>query len=204
MGFNDFVQKAVSKGKATNMQPRGRQTAQPGIDDVNRASVATMETAFDDVESFIEGKATSRVGRGTSVGDICDALIPANTVPSPGNPSLVVSLSPNSWDDGANVATAPAAQVIGVFGPGIAYFAVAQLNIGRQRILIQNNGTGNLFIVFGKASQFNADVTTRFHMRITPGQTYFDDSWQGRVDVASDTGTTISVAEFTRAKNVSQ
>jgi len=204
MGFRDFVKDAINAGQEINEKPRTRPGSQPGIDAVNQAAPATADTAFEDVGPILQGKTTARPDRHTSLEDLCDALVPPSNVPDGSHTSLAVSISPNSWSDGANQASAPGIIAIGIFGGAVIYQSVAQLNIGRIRLVIQNVGTGNLFVVFGKAAQYGADTTTKYHIKIAPGQTYFDDSWQGRVDVTSDTGTSISVIEMARAQNVSQ
>jgi hypothetical protein len=203
--FFDFVDTSVKKGANVNAQPRGRQTSQPGVDAVNQAIKANSGNAFDDVESVLSGNTTARQARRPmSAGDLCDAIVPPNNVVSSAKASLAVSISPNSWNNGGNQTTAPLLITIAAFGATVPYEPYAQFNTSRTRLMIQNLGSGNLFIVFGKASQFNADITTKYHMKIAAGQTYFDDQWQGRIDVASDSGTQFTIIEFTRAQNVSQ
>jgi len=203
MGWKDYVEKAVKTGAAVNSAPRGRSDTQ-AIDAVNRAAPLNAGNAFDNIESILEGNTTARPARYTELSDLCAAIVPPNTVPDASHASLAVSLTPNDWNDGSNQASPPQVLTIAAYASIANWQTVAQLNIGRTRLLIQNTGTGNLYLVFGKASQYNANITTSYHLKITPGQTYFDDSWQGRVDMVSDSGTTASVAEFSRAQNVSQ
>ena len=204
MAFGDFVKDANAKSATVNSAPRPRQLQQAGIDAVNHAALPTENTAFEDVESILEGNTTARKFRGISLEDLCAALLAPSEIPSQSHASLAVSISPNSADLGANQATVPIIIPIAAFGGANIYEPIAQLNISRQRLTIQNVGLGNLFIVYGKASQYGGNVTTVYHLKIAPGDTFFDEQWQGRIDVASDTGTSISVIEFSRAQNVSQ
>lgn len=203
MGFKDFVSTAVKTGSAVNSAPRGRSDTQK-IDAVNQAAPTTDSNAFDDIESILKGNTTARPARGTELSDLCAALVPPNTVPDASHASLAVSLTPNDWNDGSNQASTPIVLTIAAYASIASWQTVAQLNTGRTRLLIQNVGSGNLFLVFGKASQYAANITTIFHLKVAPGQAYFDDSWQGRVDMVSDSGTSATVAEFARAQNVSQ
>jgi len=203
MGFRNFVSDAVKTGTQVNSSPRGRHDQQ-GIDAVNQAAPSTADNAFDEIENILKGKTTARSARGVSLEDLCSALVPPNTVPDASHASIAVSLTPNDWNDGTNQASPPQVLTVAAYASIASWQTVAQLNTGRTRLLIQNVGTGNLFLVFGKASQYAANITTTYHMKVAPGQTYLDDAWQGRVDMVSDAGTSASVAEFTRAQNVSQ
>jgi hypothetical protein len=196
--FNTIVNDAISK---VPKKPRGR-FQNDAIDAINRAS-ATAENAFSDVKSVLEGNSSARQQREVEAGDVCDTVMSGNTLPSIDKDSLVVTLSPLSWGQGNNQATNPINTVLGDFA-STGYILGAQYNPQRTRLMIVNTGSGSLFVIFGKAAQYGANVTTLFHLVIPEGEVYIDDSWQGRVDIASDTGSSFSLIEFSRALNVSQ
>ena len=186
------------------MAVTGSQTQQ-GIDAANRAAgTIDDQDPFSEVAEIIAGKAAIRKSRSTPGPDLCDCTIPGNTVPTTDDPALVIAISPNSADQGMNTATNPFITTLNAFSV-VGYQRFLQANPGRQRFIIQNTGSSNLFVVFGKADQFGADITTKNHMKIVPGATYIDDGYRGRIDLASDAaGGTVSVIEFVRQQNVSQ
>lgn len=199
MSFKDTVDSAI---KSVPARPRGRNSNQTGIDEANQASVQTSATVFDDVQSLIDGSATARPVRKAGASDICDTIIPPNNLPSPGNAGIVSVLSPLSWGEGLNTATIPAVQSYDV---AQGFVSVAQFNTSRNRVMIQNIGTGNVYVIFGNSQAVNGDITNAYHFLIAPGETMSDDSWQGRIDIAVDAdGTLVSVTELSRVINVSQ
>jgi len=204
MGFNDFTNNSVKQATRVNSAPRGRPAAQAGIDAVNASAARDATNAFDDIEGLLEGKSTARPARGVSLDDLCAAIVPPNQIPSQAQTSIAVSVSPNSWDDGSNLASVPGIIAVPAFVSTVPFVNVAQYNTQRTRLVIQNLGSGNLFVIFGKAAQYGGNITTNYHLQVASGQVYFDDQWQGRIDVASDSGCSISVVELARAVNVSQ
>lgn len=199
MSFNKVVNSAIASVPA---RPRGRNSNQTGIDEVNQASVPTSETVFDDVQSLIDGSATARPVRKAGASDICDTIIPPNTLPSPGNAGIASIASPLSWGEGLNQSTIPAVQSYDV---AQGFVPVAQFNTSRNRLMIQNIGTGYVYVIYGNAQAVKGNIATAYHFRIAPGDTLSDDSWQGRVDIAVDAdGTLVSVVELSRVINVSQ
>ena len=186
--------------------PQRSQALQDAIDQVNQISQNEKNIdPFSEIGPILDGQSTSRQPRKGSGLDICDAVIPANTIPSTDNPSVVVAISPDSFGQQSNLATNPRVQTITAYASPSSYVTVAQANQSRQRLILQNVGSsGNIFVIFGKATQFGGDITSFYHLIIQPGDTYIDDSWVGRVDVSSDSGASLSTIEFTRQLNVSQ
>lgn len=171
-----------------------------GIDAVNKAtSEIDNIDPFSQVRGILDGQATSRNQRKGSV-DICDTTLPANSNVSGANPSVVVSIGPNSYDAGSNAASNPLIQTV-----NLAYQLLIQANPARQRILLQNNATTNLFIILGNAASFGAKDSTLYHIKIPAGQTYIDEQWVGRIDIVSDAvNGVVSCVETWRNLNVSQ
>jgi hypothetical protein len=203
MTFSSFIKDGLKKVPAT---PEGRNPQQTAIDVVN-ANSGISESPFADVKAVIDGASSARPQLLRPSLDLCDAVIPGNNVPTTNNPALVVALSPNSFDENINQASQPFVQDIPAFVTSSTYQTVLQNNPARRRLMIQNvnKDTTPLFVIFGKATQFNGDVTANYHMQITPGQTYIDDRYVGRVDVVGGAADVkIAVTEFTRSKNVSQ
>jgi hypothetical protein len=172
-----------------------------GIDQVNQA-VADVDNAhpFAEVQKVLDGIATAREQRGTSPLDICDAILPANQFADNSKPSLLVSISPNSFDEGAS----------GISNPLIAavqtgYQLALQANPKRQRLFVQNGGGTGLYIIFGSAATFGAVDSTLYHAKIAVGETFIDEMWVGRIDIVSDApGGKVSIWEMWRTLNVSQ
>jgi hypothetical protein len=179
---------------------------QVGIDQVNDAGRAASQIdPFANISGILEGKNTARVQRPRTA-DLCDAVLPGGAIPSTSDPALNVTISPNSFTEGSNQVSQPFVTTPPLFVNVSSFIAALQANPSRQRFMIQNlSGTANLFLIFGKASQFGGNITTAFHFKLVPGQTLVDDLWNGRIDLVADaSGGTISVSEFTRVTNVSQ
>jgi hypothetical protein len=155
---------------------------------------------FSQVRQVLDGKATIRPIREAGAIDICDAVLPPNQLADSSKPSLLVSLSPNSSDSGANGASNPLIASI-----GLTYITILQANPKRQRIFIQNNGGTGLYLVLGSAATFGASSSALYHIKIPTGTTYIDEMWVGRVDIVSDApGGLVSAFELFRQLNVSQ
>jgi hypothetical protein len=167
-----------------------------GIDIVNSA-IAELdnENPFQEVSDLLKGRASARDQRDATA-DICETVLPGNSQPSQSNPSLVVAVGPNSYNAGANSASNPLQVPV-----GITYATLTQANLKRQRVIIQNVGTTNLFIIFGNSSSFGA-TNNNYHVKIASGQTYTDEMWVGRIDIVSDlAGGVVSFVENWRSQN---
>ena len=170
-----------------------------GIDAVNKATGdIDRDNPFSQVIGILEGNASSRQQRKPNQIDICDTTLPGNSLISQNNPSVSVSISPNSYDAGSNAASNPLIALV-----QLAYQTLLQANPKRQRIIIQNVGSTNLFIIFGIASSFNAKDATLYHVKIPSGQSYIDEQWVGRIDIVSDAGNgVVSAVETWRNQNI--
>jgi hypothetical protein len=176
--------------------PPTSQVTQNGIDSVNSAIAdVDNDNPFQAVADLLKGKASARDQRDTGV-DICETTLPGNSQPSQANPSIVVAIGPNSYDAGSNAASNPLQVPVGT-----SYVILTQANPKRQRFIVQNVGTTNLFIIFGNAASFSA-TNNNYHIKIAAGQTYTDEMWVGRVDIVSDlAGGVVSFVENWRSQN---
>ena len=155
---------------------------------------------FAGVRQVLDGKATARQIRETGAIDICDAVLPANQLADSSKPSLLVSLSPNSSDSGANGASNPL-----IADVELIYQTILQANPKRQRFVVQNNGGTGLYIILGAAASFGASSSALYHVKIATGDIYIDEMWVGRVDIVSDAPAgKVSAFELFRQLNVSQ
>jgi|SRR5215469_1206124 len=167
-----------------NMPPLSPLT-RVGIDDVNQ-NIANIDNSdpFAQVKQTLDGQASARQLRGQGEPDVCDTTLPGNSIVDQTHPALVVALSPTGHNQGLEQSSNPVVSLIQT-----TYQNILQANPARRRLLVQNTGTSNLYLIFGKASNFTAPFTTQFsiyHVKIAAGDTYIDELWRGRVDIVSD------------------
>jgi hypothetical protein len=180
------------------------QTLPHPINNVNN-SAPIGNTIDEQVQQVLKGQRTSQPNRADNPDVSCPDVAPGFTAPTNSQKALVVTVSPNSPGSLSTTITEPVGQVL--ISDTIPQ-VLAQANLNRSEMIIQNTGTTVIYLIFGIAPGGPANATQgiRYHVALAPGAaahdgtgaTWVSDLWKGQVSAfAAVGGGQLAISEFT-------